>query len=219
MKHTTMKSADQEVVQLHESIITHMKNWSRLETSLSKLLYDIIRIKPRSSKIPYVIYYSPDGFDARQKIVDRAFRQFIKETPTSSGIENDWNKIDTELTLAKAIRNKVAHGAPLILGIRGKYYVRHSPPAHDVNRVGNLVENGIPGISASEILTSSKTIINLVDCIEAIRFPVIAYRQGKLASLTEKLAELATCLQKLPNRHPIARKSKAPPDQPQSSPG
>jgi hypothetical protein len=73
--HREYESNERELRELDNAILVHMKAWAELETALSALFYETLHIEPRSSRIPYVIYYSPDGFDARQKIVDKVLRQ------------------------------------------------------------------------------------------------------------------------------------------------
>lgn len=199
--HREYESNERELKELDAAILVHMKMWSELETALSALLYETLHIEPRSSHIPYVIYYSPDGFDARQKVVDKVLRQSSQENPKSNVIEPHWEVIVKELDRARKMRNNIAHGAPLILGIRGKNYVRHSPPAFDVNRVGNLIPNGtIPGVSAKEISQANKKIIKLVECIDATNRTIAAFYQHGPETLQETLSLLESCLRTFPGQ-------------------
>ena len=193
--HRKYESNERELRELDSVIVHHMKLWSQLETALSALFYEILHIEPRSSHIPYVIYYSPDGFDAREKIVDKAFRQFLRENPQSSVIEPHWDIIHDELNKAREMRNKIAHGAPLILGIRGETYVRHSPPAFDINRVGNLIPTGtIPGVPVEKISRSNKSIIKLVECIDATNRAIAAFYRDGPDTLRQTLPPLGASL-------------------------
>jgi hypothetical protein len=203
-----------EISQLHEAILIHMKNWSRLELSLSTLMFALLSTKgPNQSHIPYVIYYSPDGFDARQKIVDRVIRQFILENTACIPIAPHWNTINEQLGDARQIRNKVAHGAPLILCIRGKDYVRHCPPAFDINRLGNLIPKGtIPGLSIDDIRQANRIILKLIECIDSTSRAIGSFRKRGPASLKKRLAELIICLQKLQGHHSNDQNSEERPD-------
>jgi hypothetical protein len=193
--HRKYQSNERELRELDAVVLHHMKLWSELETALSTLFYEILHTEPRSSLIPYVIYYSPEGFDAREKIVDKTLRQFLRENPKSSAIEPHWDRIHDELNKAREMRNKIAHGAPLILGIRGKNYVRHSPPAFDVNRVGNLIPTGtIPGVSVEEISRANKKIIKLVECVDAINRAIAAFSQDGADTLLRTLPPLEASL-------------------------
>ncbi|MEQ1628410.1 MAG: hypothetical protein ABL965_13525 [Nitrospira sp.] len=182
---------ERELRELDAAILIHMKVWSELETALSALFYETLHPEPRSSRIPYVIYYSPDGFDARQKVVDKVLRQFFQENPQSAVIEPHWEVITKEIDRSRKMRNNIAHGAPLTLNIRGKNYVRHSPPAFDINRVGSLIPKGtIPGVSAEEISHANKSIIKLVECIDATNRAIAAFHQNGPNTLQQTLPPL-----------------------------
>lgn len=192
------KSNERELRELDDAILVHMKVWSKLETALSALFYETLHTEPRSSHIPYVIYYSPDGFDARQKIVDKVLRQFFQENPESAVIEPHWEVITKEVERSRKMRNNIAHGAPLILNIREKNYVRHSPPAFDVNRVGSLIPKGtIPGVSAKEISQSNKNILKLVECIDATNKAITAFHQDGRNALQHTLPLLENSIRTL----------------------
>jgi len=192
------ESNERELKELDAAVVHHMKLWSHLETALSALLYEILHIQPRSSLIPYVIYYSPDGFDARQKIVVRVLQRFIRENPKCVVLKRHWETINNELQKAKDIRNKVAHGAPLILGIRGNKYIRHSPPAFDVRLVGELIPTGtIPGLSVEEIKKANQKINKLAECIDDTNRAIAAFHQFGPDTLQKSLPPLDANLQAL----------------------
>lgn len=93
------------------------------------------------------------------------------------------------------MRNKIAHGAPLTLAIRGETYVRHSPPAFDVNRVGNLIPTGtIPGVSIEQISRVNKSTLKLVDCLDATNRAIVSFYQDGPDTLRQTLPPLEASL-------------------------
>ena len=212
------EAINDELAKLNKAILVHMKVWAELEVALSALLYATLQIKPATSKIAYVIYYSPDGFDSRHKIVDRVLRQLILENPTITSIEPHWDTIDKELGKARKIRNQIAHGAPLILLIREKRYARLSPPAFDVNRVGNLIPTGaIPGLSVNEILRANENVFKLSECIDAANKAIWDFHQYGPDTLQQTLPPLAACLQTFLDHRPSGQTPEARPGPPESS--
>lgn len=124
-KVSLIKERQAEIEKLHDAVVGHMKRWSDLEIALSTLLYEILNLE---SQIAYVIYFTPEGFDSRLKIVDHTLKQFMVENPACGIIQESWERINKELGISRRIRNGVAHGSTIILGIRNQYYVRHCPP-------------------------------------------------------------------------------------------
>jgi hypothetical protein len=195
-----------------------MKRWSNLEIALSRLLHKILNVRPPSSQLAYAIYFTPDGFETRMRIIDHVLKQFLHENPACRDIDEGWSHIYKELGMARKLRNGVAHGCALILEIRGKQYVMHCPPGFDINRVGTKVRKGtIPGLTVGDIKEGYRAIFALVDYINALRLLIISFHQSGPESLKERYAALSNYLQKLPNRSPTGQNSEAPLDQPQPS--
>lgn len=209
---------ESEIKNLHNAVLVWMQRWSDVEIAMSTLLYETLHILPRSSQISYAIYFSPDGFDARMKIVDHVIRQFIQENTACNNLQDHWDDIKHGLGSARRIRNGVAHGSAIMLNIRGKSYVRHCPPGFDIHRVANTARKGtIPGLSVKDITDGSKMIIVLVECIGAMNRAITSFHDNGRVASKERYDELTHCLQRLPNRRPIVRKPAIPLNQPRSS--
>lgn len=210
------ESNESELRELDLAVVHYMKVWAHLEVALSALLYEILHMEPRSSHIPYVIYYTPPGFDSRLKIVDKVLRRFIQENPTIITIEPYWKKIQGWLKQAKDIRNQVAHGAPLIIGRDGQNYVRHAPPAFDITRMGNL-KGPISGLSVDALRQGTRSVLNLVECIDFTNKIITAFHQGGPETLQNTVPPLEAYLQTLPNYRPGDQTARESEGQPESS--
>jgi hypothetical protein len=206
-----------EVKKLQLAVFNHMKIWSVLEFSLSSLFKRMLNL-PEISAIPFAIYYSPDGFDSRQKIVNSALLQLIEEQKELAFLKEHWDKIMHELNDVRRIRNVIAHGALHVLKIEDKTHVTHCAPPSDINRVLKLIVKGsIPGRSAKQINDSYKKIQGLVTCIHAVTFIISLFYEHGPQTFQEISSRAEARLQGLLRRHLYAHKSGARVAQPQSS--
>src|SRR5262245_6351507 len=158
---------EKEHEKLNGAILTHHRGWVQLELALSALLYEILRVEPRSSHLAYAIYYSPTGFEARAAQVNNALIQLISENASLAALEPRWSSLDRKINKARTMRNIVAHGAPNNLVLRGKTHVRLTSPAFDVIRMGRVVLKGqIPGIGVGDLITAVERLPRLIECID-----------------------------------------------------
>jgi hypothetical protein len=194
-----------ELEKLMASVVSHMVEWSRLEMSMSMLFHETLRINNGNSNISYAIFFTPDGFDSRQKLLNRAMCQFLTENNLNT-LSKPWIRINSQLNKSRAMRNKIAHGAPLILNIKGEEYVRLAPPAHDVNRIGNLIPKGsIPGVEARAVHAAVINTKVLIACINATKRVVLTFHENGHKSLHDTFPLLEAHLKTLPSHRSSAQ--------------
>ncbi len=185
---------DREHEKLRAAIVAHQRGWAELEIALSALLYEVLRIEPRSSHIAYAIYYSPTSLEARTELVHNTLNQLIVENGGLATIEPLWASIYKKIGKARAVRNAVAHGTPHTLNIQGKNYARLTSPAFDVLRVGRIISKGqIPGVAAQALVDAVKRVAHLMECVDDVNRAIVAFRdspstfQAKLRVLQDRL--------------------------------
>ena len=188
------QAIDREHEQLKAAILAHQRGWAELELALSALLYEVLRIEPRSSHIAYAIYYSPTSLEARTELVYNALSQLIAENKGLAAIEPLWKLIHKSICRARKVRNVVAHGTPHTLSIQGKNYARLTSPAFDVLRVGRIILRGqIPGIAAPDLFAAAKKLTYLMECVDDVNRAITAFREEpptfetRLRALQERL--------------------------------
>jgi hypothetical protein len=166
----------QEHEKLREAILAHRNVWAELEIALSALLYEVLRVQPRSSRIAYAIYYSPTGFEARSTLVDNAVIQLIAENAGLAALGSPWRLLCRQVDRARSIRNAIAHGTQTTLHIGDKRYARLTSPAFDVIRVARIISKGqVPGISADVLSDAVKRARRLCDCVDDVNRAVASF--------------------------------------------
>jgi hypothetical protein len=70
--------------------------------------------------VPYAIYYSPNGFDARAEIVDNVIQQMIRESEKLKDLSPLWKTLYEKFRATRKTRNAIVRGMPGNFAIRGK---------------------------------------------------------------------------------------------------
>jgi hypothetical protein len=175
-----------ESQKLNETVLFFHRCFSELETALGALLYAILN-KPESH-IAYALYFSADGFHARVGLVHNAVEQFVFEAAQSPrdkihAVGRLWPLIRNRITTSQTTRNKLAHGVPQILHIRGKRHVVHVSPAFDVNRVGRKIPTGtVPGLKEDVINKDGYFAMETVVCVDMLNKIISAFNRGDVAT-------------------------------------
>ncbi len=192
--HADRAELNAESAKLNETILYFDQCFSQLETALSALLHAIMN-KPRSH-LAYALYFSPDGFHARVGLVHNAVEQFVFEaakTPVDDihAVDRLWPLIRQRINKVQQTRNKLAHGVPQILHIRGKRHLVHVSPAFDVNRVGRKIPTGtIPGLKNDAIDEEARYTMETVVCVDMLNKIVTAFHRGDGATWRETCQRL-----------------------------
>lgn len=188
------EQVEREHEKLRGAILAHRRCWAELEIALGALLYEVLRIEPRSSHIAYALYYSPTSTEARTELVHNALSQLITARAGLEAIAPLWTLIYRKIGRARTIRNEVAHGTPHTLNIRGKSYARLTSPAFDVLRVGRIVSKGqIPGIAAHDLADAVTRVAHLMECVDDVNRAIVAFHdnpstfEGQLRVLETRL--------------------------------
>ena len=184
---------------LRNAIWTFNSTFNELEIALSALLYAALNVP--NSQVAYAIYYSPNSFDARAEIVDNVIQQLTAENPRLDELVPLWAKLYKDFRSTRTMRNKIAHGMPITLSIRGKNHARLTSPAFDTNRVGRRIRQGrIPGLTVSDIANGAKKTAWLTNRIDDVnRLLAVFYEDGN-PTLPEKYRTLAEGLRTKDNR-------------------
>jgi len=185
---------EREHERLRGAILGHQRAWAELEIALSALLYEVLRLEPRSSHVAYSLYYSPTSLEARTELVHNALSQFLAENTGLAALAPLWTLMYRRIGRARRIRNAVAHGTPHTLNIKGKNYARLTSPAFDVIRVGRIISKGqIPGITAEDLVDAIKRVARITECVDDANRAIVAFRDqpstfgGHVRSLKNRL--------------------------------
>lgn len=186
-----------EHTELRNAIWAFNRCFSDLEMALGQLLYEAIHTEPRSSRIAHAVYYSPDGFHGRIALVDNVIKHLIIQNNALSKLENQWKLVFKHFNGVRNMRNKLAHGMPITLAIRGKNHVRLTAPAFDVIRVGRPFAStgNPPGLKASEIWDGASKVRWLDERVDDVNRVIDAFHQDEPKALSEKFNTLKTGLQ------------------------
>jgi len=180
---------------LDAAIVHFLKSWSNLETSLSTLLYEVLDIRPRSSRLAYAIYYSAPGFEARLKLLTEVFEQLATEQRELEEFPAIWQAASRQLVTFRETRNLVAHGARIILAVDGRNAVRLTSAAHDAKRAGRPDPRGTAhGGSASDIIDAANRVALLQIEIDRINKLFTSLHNQELPAFHRLLAELQTSI-------------------------
>ena len=191
---------DREHTQLRNNIVNFSTGFAELEIALSALLYEILHIEPRFSKITYAIYFSPTGFAVRAQIVNNALHQLVEENSALTPLLPFWTKIYEDIGDSRRLRNAVAHGVPLTLNIHGKSHVRLTSPAFDVIRVSRkIASRQIPGLCINELSRGVKKLAFLVGRVDDTNRIITSFHTSEPKLLSERIAELETNMKKSNN--------------------
>lgn len=194
------ETLDAEYQTSNNAALALYRGWSELELALSGLLYEVLHLPNKGSRLANVIYFSPTSLDARTTLVNNAVLQLIEEDEKGlSDLRPLWAEVFTKMGPERKTRNAVAHGSPVALNIRGKKYVRWTSPPFDHIRVGRPIsKGGIPGVSANQMSRSVQQLGHLMECVDDVNRAVVAYRdtpstfQEKLFALREHLKALSS---------------------------
>ena len=191
------KRVEREHTELRNAIWAFNQRFSELEIALSTLLYEAIHAEPRSSKIAYAVYYSPDGFHGRIALVDNVIKQLIFENGGLSDLTEQWNILFKNFGGVRKMRNTLAHGTPITLLIRGRNHVRLTSPAFDVIRVGRpLASTGDPpGLKTDDIRDGTSKLRWLADRVDEVNRAIDAFHQNEPKAFSERFAALKAGLQ------------------------
>lgn len=185
------EALDAEYQTSNNAALALYRGWSELELALSGLLYEVLHLPNKGSRLANVIYFSPTSLGARTTLVNNAVLQLIEEDEKGLGnLLPLWTEVIKRMRPERETRNAVAHGSPITLHIRGKKYVRWTSPPFDHIRIGRPIsEGGIPGVSADQMSRSVQQLGYLMECVDDVNRAVVAYRdtpstfQGKLLVL------------------------------------
>ena len=191
------KRVEKEHTELRNAIWAFNRWFSELEIALSALLYEAMHAEPRSSKIAYAAYYSPDGFHGRIVLVDNVIKQLIFENDALSDLAEQWNLLFKNFSGVQKMRNSLAHGTPITLAIRGRNHVRLTAPAFDVIRVGRpLASTGDPpGLKADDIRNGVLKLRWLAGRVDDVNRVIDAFHQNEPIAFSERLLVLKSGLQ------------------------
>ena len=93
--------------------------------SLSGLLYEVLHLPNKGSRLANVIYFSPTSLGARTTLVNDAVLQLIEEDEKGLGdLRTLWAAVFTNMRPERETRSAVAHGSPVSLSVRGKKELR-----------------------------------------------------------------------------------------------
>jgi uncharacterized protein with HEPN domain len=188
------KALDKEHEALRNSIWAFNATFSELEVALSALLYEALHIP--KSKVAYAIYHSPNGFDARTEIVDNVIQQLVLENERLKDLQPHWSALYDDFRGTRIMRNRLAHGFPVTLAIRGKNHARLTSPVFDEIRVGRSIREGrIPGLTASDISNGAKKARWLIDRVDDVNRLLAVFHEDGNPTLPEKFAALVAGLQ------------------------
>jgi hypothetical protein len=186
---------DQETIELEhkalrDAIWRFNSVFNELEIALSALLHAALNMP--NSHVAYAIYYSPNGFDARVEIVHNVIQQLATENKSLSDLLPLWTDLHVDLRgTPRTMRNKIAHGMPITLVVRGKQHARLTSPAFDANRVGRHMDKGqIPGLTASDIANGAKKVHWLAERTDDVNRLLSAFHKDGHSTLPEKYRAL-----------------------------
>lgn len=183
---------EKEHKSLKSAIWIFNQTFSELEIALSAMLYQAINVQPKSSRVAYAIYFSPESFGARTAIVDNVVKQISDENPKLSRLCDLWGEVLKKISGPQGTRNKIAHGVPMTVAIRNRSHARLTAPAFDVIRVGRHIakHHQPPGLKANDILKSAKKTRWCCERIDEINRLLAAHFEDGNPTLPEKFAEL-----------------------------
>lgn len=206
----------QEMAKLAERVTTFSKHFADLENSLASLLHKILFFhEPHyESRVAHAIYFSPEGFGLRRKLVNDAVTEWFTEHPIGSYDYLDlWKAINTKLGTIKKTRDLLAHGSIEGLIIREAYYVRFVPPTF-MPRLADLVADGtIPGKSVGDMERDLEGLRAAILCIDDLAW-VIEYFDQDEPTLRERYDGLVFRLNQLRSCFPDAQNPQGPQDRP-----
>lgn len=195
------KKLEQEHEKLRNALELFRTRFSELEIALSTLLYEVLHLNNRNSKVPYALYYSPTSFHARVELVENAVVQLSLENDELKQLPKLWETISRKLHQARNVRNAISHAAPNTLVINNKRHARMTSPAFDVLRVGRTIsKRQIPGLTAKNIVDGNKNLKLLHHSADAVNRVVGAFHAKAPKALREKFRELRASLKKLDNQ-------------------
>jgi hypothetical protein len=194
------EALDAEYQSSNNAALAIYRGWSELELALSGLLYEVLHLPTKGSRLANVIYFSPTSLGARTTLVNDAVLQLIEEDEKGLGdLRPLWAEVFKQMRPERETRNAVAYGSPITLSVRGKNYVRWTSPPFDHIRVGRPIsKNKIPGVSADQLSRSVQQLSHHRDCVDDVNRAVVAYRdtpstfQEKLVMLREHLKTLSS---------------------------
>jgi hypothetical protein len=144
--------------------------WGTLESSLATLLSAILQ-RTLQDAIASAIYFAPNNFETRFKIIDCVLRERLHKNKLEKPFIATWGEILNTLNRLKDTRNKIAHGS-LIATYRGhastlRRVVRLTSPIRDIQRHRKSEETGqLPGMAPADIeghVTAVRAQIQRVD--------------------------------------------------------
>lgn len=189
---------EREIPQLLTLVQRHNQAWTELETALSALLYTALNIQPKSSHIPYAIYYGLPGFGMRQTVVRNTIKQLIEENKDLELLRNPWTKIDNNLNGARVSRNAIVHGTvqTLVYGSNPrKKRALLSPLPFDVVRINRKIkENDDPGLDVNALSTTVQKVAKLALCIDGVNKVISGFQPSEKFRLPKIISEFEASL-------------------------
>jgi hypothetical protein len=194
---------DAEYRELQSAILALARAWSQLELALSNLLYELLNLPSKASRLAHTVYFSPTSLDARMTMVGNLVARYVEENkavPELSGLMPLWDNMDEpHFKSARTVRNAMAHGCAQKFQWRGEMYVRLMSPAFDVIRVWKKFDEGkIPGLSVKQVSSSVRKVNHLELCVDEVNRIIVASRDEPEAlpaifdELKARLAQLAS---------------------------
>ena len=187
---------EKEHDQLNNYTLNFFRQWAELDNAMGALLYELLHIQPRSSRLAYAIYFSPTSAEARSDIVSNVIAQFVQENADHGKgelkeLEAHWLTIKRTLRKTRIFRNKIAHGSPIRIAMGNRTHIRLMSPAFDVIRVGSaLKKRQIPGITAKDVEKALNQIIKQIILVDDVNRLIVAFHAGENDALPEMFLEL-----------------------------
>lgn len=196
------EQAERDIAQLQQLFLQHAQAWTELETALSALFYAVLNIQPRSSQIPYAVYYGLNGFDARLGVVNNSILRLIDENEDLKPLLDLWGKrIHKKVQEAQRRRNLIVHGTiqNVFYGSKPRRKVAVlSPLPFDSMRMNKSIKDkGKPGLDVAELRMAVQKVIGLARCADAVNVVIEEFHQFGPATLPKTVPQLEARLTEL----------------------
>ena len=174
---------------LERGILDTPLNWATLENQMAMLLEAIMN-RP-GYMLGTEIYFAPGNSETRFDVVDRALRAIIQNAVEQAKIVTTWHHLIGKLHKAREQRNRITHGNISTAFIRGKNYVRLTPPIFDVTRMRKTIRpNQLPGMSPHDVASVAQRLGSLIEDVEIMKEIIEALNRNDVTTLQRKLREL-----------------------------
>jgi hypothetical protein len=169
-------------------------SWSMLENNLATI-FSYMAFEVFHSDIAGLVFYSPNSFDARFRLVDDLMMYRFAEAQPE--IHKLWTKIKGKIQSKQRTRNAIAHGSL----VSHRNIPRLAPGISDTLRMlPSRQSRQLPGMSANDILDFAKSVGRICDRLNVLSLVVARYLGADIPSqppVTQTLPELIAQLDKL----------------------